>query len=367
MPTPVLGGDRFRRATRECLLAVAAAKAAVAAAGLAEAELAGPRTGILYVSATGYAAANRAFLEDETSTTLHFPYTSPSAVPGEVTIELGIRGPYVNLMGGAPATLQALWWAARWLAEGRADRVLVLAVEAMHEVRDLFGRARRLYAGPLVEGAACLLLEAGQRGRAPLGVGARRAGGLEPDGDGGARGVLGGRPAGLGLERGDRRGPGERRGANPGRSGAPAAAPRLGEALALGPLLALARAERGRAPAPWLLTATWRSEYAALLWSAVGRRQEDGWTSERSSGSCATSSSSGSGSTPDAWPALTPETPLPKGVEGALGLDSLDFIELSIALEERFGIVIQEGEDVAAHFGTFGALARFVGARRELA
>ena len=63
--------------------------------------------------------------------------------------------------------------------------------------------------------------------------------------------------------------------------------------------------------------------------------------------------------------ALTLETPLPKGVEGALGLDSLDFIELSIALEERFGIVIQEGEDVAAHFGTLGALVRFVGAQGQ--
>jgi acyl carrier protein len=60
---------------------------------------------------------------------------------------------------------------------------------------------------------------------------------------------------------------------------------------------------------------------------------------------------------------LTFDTPLPKGVEGALGLDSLDFIELSIALEERFGIVIQEGEDVAANFGTFGALVGFVGRR----
>jgi acyl carrier protein len=67
---------------------------------------------------------------------------------------------------------------------------------------------------------------------------------------------------------------------------------------------------------------------------------------------------------PSRLAALRPETPLPKGVEGALGLDSLDFIELSIALEERFGIVIQEGEDVAANFGTFGALVRFVGARR---
>jgi acyl carrier protein len=67
---------------------------------------------------------------------------------------------------------------------------------------------------------------------------------------------------------------------------------------------------------------------------------------------------------PSRLTALTLETPLPKGVEGALGLDSLDFIELSIALEERFGIVIQEGEDVAANFGTLGALVRFVGARR---
>jgi acyl carrier protein len=65
--------------------------------------------------------------------------------------------------------------------------------------------------------------------------------------------------------------------------------------------------------------------------------------------------------------AVTPETPLVKGVEGSLGLDSLDFIELSIALEERFGIVIQEGEDVAAHFATLGTLVRFVQARASAA
>jgi acyl carrier protein len=58
--------------------------------------------------------------------------------------------------------------------------------------------------------------------------------------------------------------------------------------------------------------------------------------------------------------AVTPETPLPKGVDGALGLDSLDFIELSMALEERFGLVVQEGDDVAVHFATLGALVRFV-------
>ncbi len=230
--------------------------------------LAGPRTGILYVSATGYAAANRAFLEDEASTTLHFPYTSPSAVPGEVTIELGIRGPYVNFMGGGPATLQALWWAARWLAEGRADRLLVLAVEAFHEVRDLFGRARRLYAGALVEGAACLLLEPGEGsvlrwasaatgGRRGRGAPWRRCSGecwtaTDPASSGAGRRGRAGKPV-------ERRILADR--------GAPAPTPRLGEALAMGPLLALARAHREREPGPWLLTATWRSDYAALLWA----------------------------------------------------------------------------------------------------
>jgi len=60
--------------------------------------------------------------------------------------------------------------------------------------------------------------------------------------------------------------------------------------------------------------------------------------------------------------AVSAETPLPKGIEGALGLDSLDFIELSIALEERFGVVVQEGEAVEANFATLGALARYVAA-----
>ena len=268
-PTPVLDGDRFRRATRECLFAVAAAKAAVADAGVDD--VAGPRTGILYVSATGYAAANRAFLEDETSTTLHFPYTSPSAVPGEVTIELGIRGPYVNLMGGGPSTLQALWCAARWLAEGRADRVLVLAVEAFHEVWDLFRRARRLYVGPLVEGAACLLLDAG--GGGSLRWASALAGPSEARRtvqtvlrrvlDGQAPRLVWSGATGAGRETVEARMLEER--------GVPPAMPRLGETLAMGPLLALARTRRERVPEPWLLTATWRSEYAAVLW---GREQE---------------------------------------------------------------------------------------------
>ena len=276
VPTPALSGERFRRATRECLLAVAAVRAAATAGGLGEDELAGDRTGILYVSATGYAAANRAFLEDEGSTTLHFPYTSPSAVPGEVTIEYGIRGPYVNLMGGGTATLQGFWYAARWLADGVADRVVLLAVEAVHEVRDLFTRARRLYAGPLIEGAACVVLERPAASAAPAGFGPLRwasaavGRGRRPDAVTAVLGsVLGEeRPAVLasgardpGLQRAEGRALGER-----GAGAARTSAAGLGEALACGPLLGLAEAEALGLDGPCLLTAAWLNDYGAMLW-----------------------------------------------------------------------------------------------------
>jgi acyl carrier protein len=56
-------------------------------------------------------------------------------------------------------------------------------------------------------------------------------------------------------------------------------------------------------------------------------------------------------------------TPLPKGVEGSIGLDSLDFIELSIAIEERFGVVLDESENLSAHFASFDSLSRFISGR----
>ena len=57
---------------------------------------------------------------------------------------------------------------------------------------------------------------------------------------------------------------------------------------------------------------------------------------------------------------MTLETTLPKGVEGSLGLDSLDFIELSVAMEDRFGIVIEEGQDLADEFTSLDSLSRFI-------
>ena len=60
---------------------------------------------------------------------------------------------------------------------------------------------------------------------------------------------------------------------------------------------------------------------------------------------------------------LTLETLLPKGLEGSLGLDSLDFIEMSIAIEERFGFVIDETQDLDAHFQTLGTLIEYIRSR----
>ena len=60
---------------------------------------------------------------------------------------------------------------------------------------------------------------------------------------------------------------------------------------------------------------------------------------------------------------MTLETTLPKGVEGSLGLDSLDFIELSVAIEERFGITIDETQDLSDEFLSLDSLSRFILAR----
>ena len=60
---------------------------------------------------------------------------------------------------------------------------------------------------------------------------------------------------------------------------------------------------------------------------------------------------------------MTLDTTLPKGVEGSLGLDSLDFIELSVAIEETFGITIDETQDLSDEFLSLDSLSRFILAR----
>jgi acyl carrier protein len=57
---------------------------------------------------------------------------------------------------------------------------------------------------------------------------------------------------------------------------------------------------------------------------------------------------------------VTLETTLPKGVEGSLGLDSLDILELLLAIEDEFRIAIDEREDLTAEFFSLDSLSRFV-------
>ena len=157
--TPTLASERLRRATRECLLAVAAVEAALEDSALGHDALAGPRTAIVFASASAYVAANWKFLTEGTERALHFPYTAPSAVPGEVTIEFGITGPYMTLLSGANTSLEALWQAAILLTTAQCDRAIVLGVETFQECTELYTTGRWLLGTPLVEAAACLILE----------------------------------------------------------------------------------------------------------------------------------------------------------------------------------------------------------------
>ena len=156
---PPRGGERFRRATRECLLGVSAVEAMLRDGGLERGGIGGNRSALVYVTAGAYGASNRAFIESmATGGALHFPYTAPSAVPAEVAIEFRLTGPYVILIGGPTATVDALWQASMLIGRGVADRALVLAVETFEECASLYARGRRLLGAPLVEAAACALL-----------------------------------------------------------------------------------------------------------------------------------------------------------------------------------------------------------------
>jgi len=157
LATPALTAERFRRASRESLLGVAAVAAALRDSRLDRSAFAGPQTALVYVTAAAYAASNKGFIIAAGSPP-YFPYTAPSAVPAEVAIEYGLTGGYVILVGGAAATVDALWQASVLLAAGRATLALVVAVETFEECADLWSRGRWTTPRPLVEAAACAVL-----------------------------------------------------------------------------------------------------------------------------------------------------------------------------------------------------------------
>src|SRR2546428_590532 len=222
---PRAAGERFRRATRECLLGVAAVEALLREASLGPEAIRGDETALVYVTAAAYGSSNRAFIQAIASSTLHFPYTAPSAVPAEVAIEFGLTGPYVILIGGAAATIDGLWQATLLLRRGQCRRALVLAVETFAECEDLWARGRWLVRPPLVESAACALVVPG-----PWRATYAPAPALSP------------------LEA--------------------LARARAGETLACAPLIALALARAAGDAGPVTLTGEWRGRRAGLAWEA---------------------------------------------------------------------------------------------------
>jgi len=50
-----------------------------------------------------------------------------------------------------------------------------------------------------------------------------------------------------------------------------------------------------------------------------------------------------------------------------LGLDSLDALQLAMAIEERFGVVVPEGEGSRSVFASVSAIAEFITRERQAA
>jgi acyl carrier protein len=51
---------------------------------------------------------------------------------------------------------------------------------------------------------------------------------------------------------------------------------------------------------------------------------------------------------------------------GRLGLDSLDALELAVALESRFGVAVPDGEEGREVFASVASIARYVAAGAKL-
>jgi hypothetical protein len=76
-----------------------------------------------------------------------------------VAIEFGLHGPYLVLIGGAAATIDAIEHAAARLARGACARAIVLAVETVAECGEILRRGGAVGDGPLAEAAVAALLE----------------------------------------------------------------------------------------------------------------------------------------------------------------------------------------------------------------
>jgi len=165
--------NRLRRMDRFGRAGYRAGTRAFAAASLARGEGTDSRCGVVVGTRHGcrsaiteHAARLAAAARVEDLAPSVFAATVHNTVNGELAIALGLGGISETIVSGRTAGLEALILGARRVAEGDADRILVVAAEgiddamreAWEEERSAFGE--RAAGVELVESAAAVLLEA---------------------------------------------------------------------------------------------------------------------------------------------------------------------------------------------------------------
>ncbi len=173
----------LRRIDRFSRLALLGSFLALRDAGLADTER--RRLGLIVASGHGATGITYAFLEsfikdgDICASPTHFANSVHNSAAANISILSGIAGPCLTVSQFHLSVPSALATALRWLAEGRADRVLFAAVEELSELIGYAwyrrrGGAKSVPMTPLrtaeetavpAEGAACLLLSRAEAAR----------------------------------------------------------------------------------------------------------------------------------------------------------------------------------------------------------
>ncbi|QCB92293.1 beta-ketoacyl synthase N-terminal-like domain-containing protein [Cellulomonas shaoxiangyii] len=162
-PVAELGRKGIRTLDRSTLLAAATVGRLIAGCPVD-----GTTTGLVMGTAAGSLASTMGFTRDALEgdrpylvDPARFPNTVMNFAAGQCAIRYGLRGPNATVTAGRSTAAAAVRYAARWLALGHADRVIVAATEELTAQRAQIERVGgRLPAGQgLGEGAVALLLE----------------------------------------------------------------------------------------------------------------------------------------------------------------------------------------------------------------
>ncbi len=172
--SPYITPMKARRLDRGSLFAVAAARQAIAVAGLAADPALAQDLGVLVGTSSAGSGPVTSFLDalfrqsPEAAPPFEFPNTVMNAPASHVSIQLGLQGPNVTLAHGEAVIATALLYGGLMVGDGRCSRLLAGAVDEWNPYYqagyEQLGALRHAPAGGggslLTEGATLLLLEA---------------------------------------------------------------------------------------------------------------------------------------------------------------------------------------------------------------